>query len=416
MSTHSTNVKKTIHITGIIVIVTIALAGLLIVIGESMNPFTFNQYIIQKTEIQYGNGNEEIVPDYLHSSILNGYNTILGNPQRTPPAFDDSRAFFDYVYSWIPPHAIVYPTEGFYYYQTILPDKGSVWGNMRIADLDNGILSIAYFTVPMKETHYLKLTEKDGLVINKISNYAYDVTYRGKTIHFKLPTTDFTPPQQIELLPMEEFVGHIHDESDTKLFLIYNYESDSFYLLLDEERGTSDPLIELNQSIRVGTRTNFAYYYDQPTNRSYLLGVYLPNVEANNFFDGPGDQVPFRPNIKKKINEAYPNTLLEDGIDDHGVYLNKDQWVRIAISPYDRYTYTDQLFTKIASCQPEEEASLYWTCLTKEWWNNRYWREDMYRQIIEEGKPITIPEWEEFTIDMNTMNIKNLGDWDGNSI
>jgi hypothetical protein len=262
-------------------------------------------------------------------------------------------------------------------------------GNIRIADLDEGKISFAYFvtTNPQEQTRILDVNESNGLRIEKKSDYLYDVSFNGKTVRFKIPKTDFLPPQKTELLPTEEFVGHIHDESGIKLFLLYNHDTNSFYEILDDEGGTPEQFDDLNDGYVLGKRTAFVFFKENNPKRAILTGVFLENIKANNYFDGPGDQVPFRAWLKEKLRVAYPNTFLGDGIDEHGVYLNRPAWTRIAISPYERYSKIEDVVLRRKNCDASTASkSFFWTCLTKEWWNTKNWREGIFEQLKKEGK------------------------------
>ena len=352
-------------------------------------PIEFNQFLIQKLEIQYGVISAEDFADMITSSYSSGLNIIFNNPITEKPDFNDPEAVFSYIFSWIPPHAIVYPTEGFYYLSTNLKNA-EISGNVRVADLDKGKLNLAYFTVNEtgRRTEGREFTVEDGLGITKISEGVHEVTYKGKTVHFKIAGIENEPPKKLQLLPEEEFVGHIHDEAGIKFFLMYNHQTNSFYDVLDEESGLADFLEEIDEHHVIGKRTGFMYYHDKEYDRKILVGVFLPNIAANNYLDGPGDQVPFWPNLREKLHIAYPNTMLGDGIDEHGVYLNRSEWARIAITPFLRFDDQSYVIEKTSMCTSEAGKSAFWTCLTKEWWNTPSWRQGIFEQLANESKTI----------------------------
>ena len=197
------------------------------------------------------------------------------------------------------------------------------------------------------------------------------------------------PPRDLELLPEEEFVGRLQDESGIRFFVIYNTNTDSFYEILNEEDGATEKLIELDDDFIIGERTGFLYYNDEEYARKILVGIDSANSAENNYLDGPGDQFPINIDIKEKLRKAYPNTLLGNGTDEHGVYLNKTEWVRIAISPYDRYYSASDVIENRKSCEEKlSDRTEFYTCLTKEFWNNPEWRRGIIDQLKEEGKDV----------------------------
>jgi len=366
-------------------------------------PVEFNQFLIQKLRITYGVATAEDWRDTLTSLYGHGLQQLLG-PKTGKPKFDDERSVFRYVFSQLPPYAVVYPTEGFYYWTTKIDGVGEVSGNIRMADLDaKKQVSFAYFTIgsnpvgeqPDRVTHFHDFTAGDGLEVRKVSEREYDLSYDGRTVRLKGPK-QFVEPY-FSLLPTEEVVGRIHDEAGIRLFLLFNHETKSFYEVLDEKGGLTERLASIDEHHSIGRRTGFVYFNDPEWQRKLLVGVDLQNIKANNFLDGPGDQVPYWVDFLDKINVAYPNTMLGDGTDRHGVYLNKPEWVRIAVSPYFRYDRSERVTERFSSCsaQPEalnpENRPKLWTCLTKEWWNSPPWRLGILDQLVKEGKQL--PPW-----------------------
>ena len=324
-----------------------------------------------------------------HSAYTSGLNILSFKPIYKEPSFDNNREVIEYVYSWIPSYAIAYPTEGFYYWSINLEKQNlSVSGNIRLADLDKGKISTAYFTTnqPERTVYTKEFTTEDGLEIKKISHFLYDLTFNEKTVRFKIEDTSYLPPQNITLNEDEEFIGHIYDESGIKLFLIFNHKTYSFYEILDDEQGVSDTFEDLGESHFLATRSGFIFYDDNEYKRKILVGINFYNSEQNNYFDGPGDQVPYQLWIRDDLYLAYPNTMLGAGTNEHGVFLNKTSWVRSAISPYHRYKDPEEVLERSRKCDSSEERSIFWTCLTKEWWNTKSFRDNALIKLKEEGK------------------------------
>ena len=49
----------------------------------------------------------------------------------------------------------------------------------------------------------------------------------------------------------------------------------------------------------------------------------------------------------------------------------------------------NEIIEKTSKCTNKENKSVFWTCLTKEWWNTPELRKGIYRQLKEEGKNVT---------------------------
>ena len=86
--------------------------------------------------------------------------------------------------------------------------------------------------------------------------------------------------------------------------------------------------------------------------------------------------------------EAVLASFARTGIDEHGVYLKKNEWSRIAVSPYTRYASLAEFPERLLSCAGEQDRSVFWTCLTKEWWNTAPWRESIFTKLASEGKHV----------------------------
>ncbi|MFN0241715.1 MAG: hypothetical protein ACKVWV_02390 [Planctomycetota bacterium] len=299
------------------------------------------------------------------------------------PRVDDAAAVIDYVYSWLPPRCVVYPTEGFYYFATEL-DGVRIMGNVRVADLDAGRLGSAYFTVPEKRSWSRMLGAEDGLTVKRETPFSYLVTYRGKTVHFLLTEVGTHAPEELRLAPNERFIGQVYDESAVQFFLLFNDDTSSFYYALNDEDVRNEQLEPLGDDVWIGRRTGFAFYRDPEYERLLLIAASLEHADRNDPFDGPQDQVPFRVSHRDLLHRAYPNTRLGAGVDEHGVFLNREEWSRIAITPFLRYARVAEVRERVVRCASIADASNRWTCLTKEWWNTPEWRSGIDAQIAAE--------------------------------
>lgn len=375
---------------GLVVLMLVA-AVVPIVVHRIANPVRFNQLAIVQANLLNGRIRVSELIDATATCWTSGLAIVRGGGRAECPQLEHPEDMFEYVFSWLPPRCVVYPTEGFYYFATDV-DGTRVMGNVRVADLDKGRLGAAYFTVPDKRTWSLFVDASKGLSIERDTPFSYFVEYRGKTVHFLLTPVGEAAPEQLLLLPNEQFVGHVYDESAVEFFLLFNGATTSFYYVLNTEVPLNERLDRITDTLWVGRRTGFAFYRDDEFDRMLLVGTSLEHGDRNDYFDGPQDQVPFRAEHRDLLHRAYPNTLLGDGIDEHGVFLNRKEWARIAISPFLRYARVDEVEVRIATCTGSSDRNVLWTCLTKEWWNTREWRSKMDAQLVAEGKqPLHVP-------------------------
>ena len=256
------------------------------------------------------------------------------------------------------------------------------------------MLSFAYFPMPDKdrECKMCTITQKDGLDVLKRDDHHYDVSFQGKTVHFTLPPTGETPPRVLPLLPDEEFVGQIQDESGIRFFLMFNKTTTSFYEVLNEEDGVTDTLDNMEGSCLIGNRTGFVFWQDPDVGRKILVGVHLADGLANDYYDGPGDQVPFRAHLRDKLHLVYPSTLTKDGIDEHGVWRNTPQWCRFVVAPFYSYQTPQELVERVRRVDPRLPKSELWTALAKEWWYTPEWIRGMQEQLKKEGKAFPVQD------------------------
>lgn len=324
---------------------------------------------------------------YLHGLAESGFSS-LAQARAAEPDLEDPIEMFSYVFERLPRRARIYPTEGFYYFSAELGGE-RVRGNLRLADAESkGEISFAYFESREGgggRTWILNLDEPQGLGIDSVGDHRVELTWRGKRVHFELPQGTLAVPGEGVLQQDERAIGRVFDEAGVAFHLLFNERTRSFYNVLDETCPSWDPLVDKGDGLLVGARTNFAYFAD-PVGRKVLIGVHLRNVEENNFFDGPGDQVPYEAFLRDSLYMAYPQTLLGAGIDDHGVYLDKPEWVRIAICPFHRYVRLDTLRSRIQRVEGVEDPGERAAKLTKEWWYTPRWLNGIKERLAHEGK------------------------------
>jgi hypothetical protein len=110
----------------------------------------------------------------------------------------------------------------------------------------------------------------------------------------------------------------------------------------------ADALVPIPRADRIliGQRTGFAYYRDHRLDRKILIGVHASNVQANNYLDGPFDQLPENfiegealrdailhadPSVKGRIGRLghYTGTDGRYLIDPYMIYRQPGELVRI---------------------------------------------------------------------------------------
>ena len=330
-----------------------SLPSLLVATHLYANPVRFHQFALARLGAEYGSLSATETLDTFHSAITSGWNIISRRPATGQPDLHDPQAVFDYIFDWLPPYAVVYPTEGFYYWEARVKDA-PLYGNLRVADLDAGFLTMAYFVDSESPFESLRIGSESGLSVSTSHERVRRVSYRGKTVAFKLPKTGLEELDRAPLGADEEAVGHIYDDSGVCFFLLYNHATNSFYNILSRTRKPRETFARLDGDHIIGERSGFIFFEDRNLQRELLVGVDLERVRANDHFDGPGDQVPYGLNLRDKLYLAYPNTMLDGGVDEHGVYRFKEAWTRVAISPYQRYADPEAVSRRSA----QELASL----------------------------------------------------------
>ena len=211
---------------------------------------------------------------------------------------NDPMAVFAYVLDSLPARVKVYPTENYYYF-SFIHDGVRYAGNIRLdaSNRDEGKLIFAYFEdTAWKDnpvTHRV-LDGSQGVAVEKLEPLVYRVTYRDKSVVFALNDLLQVKPPPNTIGPDETFIGPIFDESAIRFFLIYNSKLKIFHYVLDETVTVADRFApaERTDRILIGKRTGFAVYRDHRLDRKILIGVSAQSERANDYFDGPFDQLP----------------------------------------------------------------------------------------------------------------------------
>lgn len=276
----------------------------------------------------------------------------------TTLAITDPLAVFAFVLDSLPHRVKIYPTGNYYYFR-FTHNGTSYAGNFRLhaSDRDSGKLHFAYYAdadparwadggaEPARKVFGVTLDASNGVTVEQLERLVYRVTYGRKSVVVTLNDLSKIKPPANALGSNERFVGPILDESGIRFFLVYNPELKIFHYILDETVPVPDQLVRsrLTDRIVIGERTGFAFYRDQPLDRKILIGVLEANRWANNFFDGPFDQLPDNfiegETLREIILAIEPD--LKGRIDRLG--YNAAYTSRYTIDPYLHYRNEDDL-------------------------------------------------------------------------
>lgn len=260
---------------------------------------------------------------------------------------EDPASVVAFVLEQCPPHSVVYPTEHYYYFE-FLAGTRRIAGNLRFTDAARGVLHTGYFD--RYDSTFLKAANFDaesGLLIDwNPEQRTSRVRFRGFKREFLLPHPRASVPG---LLADESLVTNVLDESGFAFHLIFHRSSAQFYYVLDEHAPLPDRIVRVAEDVPVwlGVRSRFMFLSEPALGRRVLVGVYAPSVRANDYYDGPFDQVPPDLQVRDKLEAAYPYVKLRGGIDEHGNF-NQIDGQRVAISPYQDYTSIFHMLDLIA--------------------------------------------------------------------
>jgi hypothetical protein len=291
--------------------------------------------------------------------------------RKTTLDVSDPMAVFTFVLNSLPERVKVYPTENYYYF-SFVHDGVPYAGNIRLdaSNRDEGKVSFGYFEEygawkPEVSVTFRLLDRSNGVVLEKVDRFLYRLTYGGKSVLFEL--NDLSAVSPPALAPDETFIGPICDESGVRFFLLFNRRLKIFLYVLDETAPVADAFLPLKRTDRIliGKRTGFAFYRDHRLDRKILIGVFMNNVEANNYFDGPFDQLPDNfiegETLRDAILAVDPSQ--KGKIDRFGG--SPDGAQRFMISPYLAYEKTDELvFFHQCASSPHTQASQYYRCFS----------------------------------------------------
>jgi hypothetical protein len=200
--------------------------------------------------------------------------------QHDPPSadavrFEDPRSVFEYVWSSLPPVAIVYPTEQYYYYRFQLRQR-AVAGNLRLVDADQGILHLGYFDRgDQARAHHLALSAEHEVWIERLDEGRYRVRHAGREVEFVLARRALACAGPPALLKHETCITGVLDESGVPLKMVYDSVHRSFSFVVNGAIAPIDALVSIEGThgrYVLDRRTDFVFYADTRARRTLLVG------------------------------------------------------------------------------------------------------------------------------------------------
>ena len=269
---------------------------------------------------------------------------------------------FEYVFDNLASEITIYPTENYYYFE-FNASGNKLKGNLALfADTrDQGLLNFSYEAVSIyndKDSSgtdvVMTLSQQHGVTISKVTDFRYVIAFKDKSVVVNLNNQGFTPPPETHLMSREIYVGPSFDESGLKFYLVYNNEFNHLFWILNEENHVPENFLSYNQDILIGKRTEFAFFNDTIYHRKILFGVKKENVEMNNWYDGPFDQLPDNfiqtGQVTLKDYLEYYDPSCKGKIDEYGHFIEQPGY-RIAISSYVLYTRRTELIKVMMACK-----------------------------------------------------------------
>ncbi|MEO1716185.1 MAG: hypothetical protein AAFR76_03645 [Planctomycetota bacterium] len=273
--------------------------------------------------------------------------------------------------------AVIYPSERYFYYRFPLGER-FISGNIRFSNVEHGEISVGYFDEYNQHDFNVGtyVDGSDGVSIDfDDAAGMISLEFEGKISRFQLDRRAFEQPN-FDLFKGERHISGLLDESGYFLHLMYWPSDRALYYVLNDTKALPEILHRAvtprGHEVWFGEDSRFCFYKHPRSGRMILVGVATRNIQENNWFDGPFDQVPPYLPIGDIIRTAYPYVEDAGGIDDHGNFLKRDG-TRIAISPYQKYTSGTELLVYLdTAIRDDKDSPLVWTQATYEY--KKDWR------------------------------------------
>jgi hypothetical protein len=258
---------------------------------------------------------------------------------------------FRYVLAALGDEIVVYPSEGYYYFQ-FQNGPQRILGNIRfdLVDAAHGKLNFGYSSPRALGSelvnHFSQLTAADGVSLVAVSPFEYRLGFEGRTIRVLIHDARQELAGPRPLAAGETYVGPVFDESGVRMHLLFDEVENAFFFVRNDDAPPAETYSADPGSARVeiGDRTGYAFYRDTTRNRRILVGVSYANVRSNSYYDGPFDQLPDRfvapKTMQALLERAYPH--LRGRIGPRGLFLDST-YMRAMVAPYRHYESRAQL-------------------------------------------------------------------------
>lgn len=282
---------------------------------------------------------------------------------------EDPRAVFRAVFARLEDEINVRPTENHYYFRFWVAGK-EVWGSLELParDRDDGVLSFGYRAHDAGARGDAEtigggalFDARDGVMVGEVSDLVYDVEVEGRTVRFHLNPTRLAEAGDVPLAPGERYVGPVFDESGLDFHLLFDEQQSHLFLILDERNEMPERFRAGGRGLVFGERTAFAFWVEEEPSRRILVGVDGEHVLANDWLDGPFDQMPDNairagriPDYRRLVEASDP--AARGVIDDYGHYTDQEG-ARVAVAPYLVYFDEDDVRTRIRTCRRAAASS-----------------------------------------------------------
>ena len=278
-----------------------------------------------------------------HPEAFFGFEETVHSDLENP--LDVFRHFF---HRELPPQIHILPSENCLYFVFTAASNRPYRGCMSISrrrSHENGV-SFSYLDRETLVGKYIFLDSAHGLRVQWLDNFTLEVTFEGRSRLVFLNRLTVRPPARAVLRNTESYLGPCHDEYGLSFALCFDTETRCFFWLLDDSSEVPETFVRHNGCLEFGARSKFIFLDDRQLCRRILIGVSAAEMRANNYYDGPFDQLPDN-HIKNGEVELRKYIELNDPdrryqLDEFG-YFKMLKGRRVAITASCSYETLDQL-------------------------------------------------------------------------
>jgi hypothetical protein len=255
-----------------------------------------------------------------------------------------------------------------------------IHGNLRFPPdkIAQGIMGMGYeyhhthrHLFPAK-SDFLWLDKTKGVIVTKIDQSRVRVEFHGKKKEFQFEMLSQTPPRELKL-PLEDKIQfRTTDDSGVQFLLIFNEKVKDFRWVLDpkSQLPMNNDLYKFSPNMLLDIRTGFIFYVDKKTASLVLVGVKQSNVNENNHYDGPFDQLGDNyiedDTFKKTLMRWKYSLKGSQSPGKHGEIIDKnlaEDRFRIAIAPYYIYPDLRKFLDRQLKCKQKKELADFVMCM-----------------------------------------------------